>query len=152
MTPLTAQLYPQLTVPGEELLRFFAPQANSSIFPPFLQRVVSMVMSRNFPWTDSSHQWKLGLGSVPLVPLHCLHVPPPFPCLLFSLSQAASAFRHLWQSLGAESWVWLEGLALFWQSLCPSLAHPGLLSVLPTFLLNDSGCVSWCPSPLRGFS
>lgn len=35
---------------------------------------------------------------------------------------------------------------------CPGFAHPGLLSVLPTFLLNASGCTSWCPSPLAGCS
>lgn len=46
-------------------------------FFPFLQRVVSMVMSRIFPCSDSSHHWKLGLGSVILVSFYCLHVPPP---------------------------------------------------------------------------
>lgn len=36
--------------------------------------------------------------------------------------------------------------------LCPSLAHPGLLSMLTTFLLHESDCASWCPSPLTGYS
>lgn len=57
---------------------------------------------------------------------------------LFPLTQEAAAFVRCWESRGVKTWVWLEGFAVVstvYLCLCPSLASPGLLSLLPTFLL-----------------
>lgn len=109
MTPLTALLYSQLAVPGEELLCFFAPQADSSIFFPLPPEGCEHghVQKFSLDWFKPSLEagtWFTPSGLTPLSPC-----PTTFP-LAALLPLPGSV---CWGILGAESWVWMEGLALF---------------------------------------